>query len=419
MIPICQMTRRSLLRLLAGIGLTRAAAADPPPAPAALRLVVEEGFQRLDERYWSPELSIWLDRPGHPLRAWFEGKVNPPWWSCANAVETLADLMSATGTRRWVARLEELHRRHRDNPDQAASIIPALKARGQWSARDEETRRSNPRPRHSTQPGFRDFNNEYLDDSGWWGLAWLKMHQLTGRADYLATARAIHCHMDAHRLPDGGILWNLEQQPPVTNAISNSLFLTLSARLHSATGEAAYLVAARKTRQWFDDQKLYDGTAIVDAPGHQGDYWSYNQGLWILSLLALAEAAHEPAGVDEAATFTRTLIEKAGFVQDGVLIEKLSQTGWDTALFKGVLARALGQLRHTLDRLGKHPDVSRKVAALLQTSAASLQQHSVGPTGEFGLQWQPGAQNQEWNFNTQLAGLMALTANLPAPLPGK
>ena len=416
MSPCRSLTRRAILQLLAGSSLTPMLQAD---SSANLMLAVEQGFQRLDARYWSPELTIWLDRPGNDLRAWFEGRLNPPWWSCANAVETLADFMAATGNRRWVTPLAELHRRHRDNPDHVAEIIPALKARGQWSAPDDEARRTKPRPRHSTKAGFRDFNNEYLDDSGWWGLAWLQMHHLTGGADYLATARAIQRHMDAHRLPDGGIIWNLEQQPPVTNAISNSLFLTLSARLHTFTGETAYLAAARKTRQWFDDQKLFDGTGIVDGPGHQGDYWSYNQGMWILSLLALAEAAREPARVDEAAAFTRTLLEKAGFVQDGVLIEKLSQTGWDTALFKGVLARALGQLRDTLNRLQKHPDVSRQVTALLQASAASLQQHSVGPTGEFGLQWQPGAKNQEWNFNTQLAALMALTAILPVPLTCK
>ncbi len=416
MSPCRSLTRRSILQMLAGSSLTQMVRAD---SSANLTLAVEQGFQRLDARYWSPELSIWLDRPGNDLRAWFEGRLNPPWWSCANAVETLADFMAATGNRRWIAPLAELHRYHRDNPDHVAGIIPALKARGQWSAPDAEARRTKPRPRHSTKAGFRDFNNEYLDDSGWWGLAWLQMHHLTGGADYLATARAIQRHMDAHRLRDGGIIWNLEQQPPVTNAISNSLFLTLSARLHTVTGEPAYLAAARKTRQWFDDQKLQDGTGIVDAPGHQGDYWSYNQGMWILSLLALAEAAGEPARVDEAAVFTRTLLEKAGFVQDGVLVEKLSQTGWDTALFKGVLARALGQLRDTLNRLGKHPDVSRQVTTLLQTSAASLQEHSIGPTGEFGLQWQPGAKNQEWNFNTQLAALMALTANLPVALTGR
>ena len=408
------LSRRSVLRVLAGSSLMfRAEAQVPSSDPAEILLTIERGFELLDKQYWSPELSIWLDKPGNDLRAWFDGRLNPPWWSCANAVETPADFMTATGNRRWMGPLAELHRRQHNNPDHVSGIIPALKERGQWSDRDDDARRNKPRPRHSTKAGFRDFNNEYLDDSGWWGLAWLKMHQLTGSADYLATARAIQGHMDSHRLPDGGIIWNLEHQPPVTNAISNSLFLTLSARLHTVTKVPAYLAAAQKTRQWFEDQKLYDGIGIVDGPGHKEDYWSYNQGMWILSLLSLAEAAQEPARVDEAAAFTRNLLEKGGFVQGGVLIEKLSQTGWDTALFKGVLARALGHLRTILNHSKRHPDVSAQVATLLQSSVASLRAHSLGETGEYGLQWQPHARMQEWNFNTHLAALMAMTASCP------
>ena len=139
MSPCRSLTRRSILQILAGSSLTQMVRAD---SSANLTLAVEQGFQRLDARYWSPELSIWLDRPGNDLRAWFEGRLNPPWWSCANAVETLVDFMAATGNRRWIAPLAELHRYHRDNPDHVAGIIPALKARGQWSGRDDEARRT-------------------------------------------------------------------------------------------------------------------------------------------------------------------------------------------------------------------------------------------------------------------------------------
>ena len=111
MSPCRSLTRRSILQMLAGSSLTQMVRAD---SSANLTLAVEQGFQRLDARYWSPELSIWLDRPGNDLRAWFEGRLNPPWWSCANAVETLADFMAATGNRRWIAPLAELHRYHRE-----------------------------------------------------------------------------------------------------------------------------------------------------------------------------------------------------------------------------------------------------------------------------------------------------------------
>ncbi len=406
MMPSPSFSRRSALQLLAaGLCLSRSTAAG---AELSHQKEIEAGFKLLDERFWSPELHIWLDRPGNDLRAFYEGRLNPPWWSGANAVETLADYMRLTGTKTWIKPLTELHRLHRDNPDHAPALIPLLKAKGQWSERDAKRRQEKPRARNSTKPGFRDFNNEYLDDSGWWGLAWLKMHALTGDPAFLETARAIQRHMNAHHLPDGGIIWNMENDPPVTNAITNGLFLTLSARLHSATGDAEYLDQARKTRQWFIDQKLYDGIGIVDGPGHKEDYWSYNQGMWILGLLALAEAGKEPNLIDEAAVFSRTLLEKGGFLKDGVLYEKLSQTGWDTALFKGVLARALGTLRDTLQRTGKHPGIATQLNTVLQTTAASLLKNSRNPDGLYGLQWQPGAEKQEWNFNSHLSALIAL-----------
>lgn len=408
------LSRRNVLRM----GITAPALAFlPVPAranvsPARLAEEIRKGFQLLDLLFWSPEWSIWLDRPGNDLRACYEGRLNPPWWSCANAVETLTDFMQKTGTREWLEPLKALHARHRDNPDHTGLLINALKQRGQWTDRDEQRRQARPRPRFSTKPGFRDFNNEYLDDSGWWGLAWLKFHHLTGDPAYLETALAIHRHMDTHRLPDGGIIWNLENQPPVTNAISNSLFLTLSARLHRATGKAEFLIKARQTRQWFTGQKLYDGTGIVDGPGHVGDYWSYNQGMWILSLLALSEAGQEPVLIDEAAAFTRTLLEKGGFLNQGVLMEKLSQSGWDTALFKGVLARALGHLRDTLRRENRQPDTVALLDRVLKESATSLLANPRDSQGLMGLQWQPDPEKQEFNFNTQLAGLMELTAVL-------
>lgn len=382
-----------------------------------MRLRLEKGIALLDQLYWCPELDIWLDRSGDNLRAFFDNNRNPPWWSTANGVEMLIDFMNATGGHSHDAAMAAMHRRHHLNPDHIPSVIEALKKRGQWSARDESRQKNNPRQHRSTRGGYLEFCNEYLDDSGWWGIAWLKMHQRTQEPQYLVTARAIHGHMVTHRRPDadgGGVIWNLEQEPVVTNSISNLLFLILSARLFMVTKEPSYLEATKNTEAWVRREKLYDGVGIVDGPGHQNDHWTYNQGTWAGSLAALFEATGDLAYLDECARFLTEYLDKGGAVtSDGIIREKLSTKGWDTALFKGVLANYLSQIQRLLEKTKLHTDLAARLDHVLTASAASMFNHSTGPDGQFAMQWEAGASGQEYNFNTHLAGLMLLTTRLP------
>ena len=382
-----------------------------------------DGVALLDKLYWSPALGIWLDRPGDDLRAHYEGRRNPPWWPSANAVEVLIDFMKATGGTSDDARIATLYDLQKNRPAQIARVVAELKRRGQWSDADEQTFQRRQKEAAAGKPDpagyYTDFQNEYLDDSGWWAVTWLKFYERTHDAKYLATAKSIHAHMAKNWRPDkgGGVLWCEEQDKQQVNAITNNLFLILSARLYRQTKEQAYLDWAEKTRAWIREKALYDGTGVVDAPGHRGDYWSYNQGAFIGGLCALFQATGKQEYLEDAVKVATSVLTKSGMTRpDGVIVEKLG-TGGDAALFKGVFARYLGQLRDALNDAKVHPEMAQQIERHLLASAASLLQHSIGQEGLFTAEWHEGARDRAANFNTQTSALSALAALLPAKQP--
>jgi predicted alpha-1,6-mannanase (GH76 family) len=377
------------------------------------------GFDLLNKIYWSPALNIWLDRPGDDLRAHYEGRRNPPWWSSANAIEVMIDFMNVTDRTDYDASIKAIYDIHRDHRNKVAPMVAELKRRGQWSEKDEERlqRRlkkeaETPRPANEH---YVDFRNEYLDDSGWWGITWLKMYHRTKDSKYLDTARAIHAHMAKNWRPDkgGGVVWCEDADKQKANAITNSLFLILSARLHATTKDVSYLNWAEKTLGWFREKKLYDGIAVVDAPDHERDYWTYNQGTYIGALVAMSDATGEPAYLDEAAHVANTVLTKSGVVlPSGIIVEKLGTSGWDVGMFKGVFIRYLGQLRDTLNASRRHTETAQQIDRVIQSSATSLLEHGIGDDGCYTAAWEEAGKDRSTTFNTQTSGLAALTATL-------
>jgi len=406
--------------LLLATPRTSVVAADSNGAPAAKEVIQRftEGIALLDKLYWSPALGIWLDRPGDDLRAHYEGRRNPPWWPSANAVEVLIDFMNATGSTAYDSRIATLYELQKNRTARTARVVAELKRRKQWSEADEQTFQRRRQEAAGRKPDphayYTNFQNEYLDDSGWWAVTWLKMYERTRDSKYLATAKTIHAHMAKNWRPDkgGGVLWCEDADKQRPNAITNNLFLILSARLYRQTKEQAYLDWAEKTLAWIREKALYDGTGVVDQPDHRGDYWSYNQGSFIGGLTALYQATGKPEYLDEAVNVADTVLKNSGMARpDGVIVEKLGTSG-DASLFKGIFARYLAQLRDALNAAKLHPDMVQQIDHHLRTSTASLLQHSIGANGLFTAEWHEDAKDRSTNFNTQASALAALVATL-------
>jgi hypothetical protein len=117
--------------LCAVLGLRTDAAEDS--APLGRETVVgtlKKGIAALNERYWSPTLCIWFDRPGDDLRAYYERRLNPPWWCSANGVEMLLDAAAVTGDASLEARAAALYELHKDNTSKRAPLFAELRRRG-------------------------------------------------------------------------------------------------------------------------------------------------------------------------------------------------------------------------------------------------------------------------------------------------
>lgn len=376
-----------------------------PPAE-----VVQQEVAKLDQVFWSDTIGIWLDRPGDDLRGHLEGRVNPPWWSAANAVETLVDLMDVTGTSSHDEALVRLHRINREPASRIPLALQELEKRGQTKPKNVEKHRL-----RLGRDGHTEFRNEYLDDSGWWGVAWLRAYERTKNPDFLATAKTIHAHMAANwKQEGGGVIWCREEGKQKTNSITNSLFLILSARLATLDSSTESRTWAERTHAWMLEQKLFDGKGVVDGPGHRGDYWSYNQGAYLSGLVAYAELTGNPDDAQNVAEVAAAILTRAGFVnQNGILIERLGTKGWDGCLFKGIMARHLRQTRDFLAARNLHPETVASIDRCLSESARAIVALTRGKDGLLPAEWHAGAKFLECNYNTQLSAITALVAALP------
>lgn len=55
--------------------------------------------------------------------------------------------------------------------------------------------------------GYTGFIDDYDDDEGWWGVAWLAAYDLTQNPDYLNLAISIYDDISNNKASCGGIIW--------------------------------------------------------------------------------------------------------------------------------------------------------------------------------------------------------------------
>lgn len=148
----------------------------------------------------------------------------------------------------------------------------------------------------------------WWDDYGWWGIAFLKVHRLTGESRFLQGARSCWQFMEnGGRHYDGppeskGGTWNHDPaQGGVQNVITNALFLTLSSQLYNLTPEQQFRTGALAQYQWFAYQLEHGAqyTVSIGPPAwliHQlplqpgWGFWTGDQGVLLGGLASLRQS---------------------------------------------------------------------------------------------------------------------------------
>ncbi len=234
------------------------------------------------------------------------------------------------------------------------------------------------------------FEDAYNDDTGWWGLAWLQAYTMTGDRAYLAMAEtdAGYIHRSWTGTCGGGVWWSTART--YKNAITNELFLELTAWLHnSIRGDTKYLSWATAEWDWFRHSGMINRAGVINdgltaqcANNHEPT-WSYNQGVLLAGLAQLYNATKKRELLRTAEAIGKAAIRRLTF--DGVLQEPCtgaecgSSAGGDGQSFKGIFVQDLKVLAVTAR--------TSQFAGFFRRQARSIEAYDMDCQHQLGMVW--------------------------------
>ena len=308
----------------------------------ALRNAARQGMRELlgfgDPRNplrWDPNSGLW---GGYAM--YHTSDANPDWWQSAIATWVLVRYLEATGSTD-PAYQEVLDRTFELNVSKPGSRAPL------------------------------NFANEYMDDTGWWGLAWTEAarYELNVRGDstladrYLAVAEWDANYIASAPRSCGGIVWQLGYPP---DTISNAEFAALSAELyairhvrgpfHDGREAASWLRQARWALFYLRSRRLVNPRAGTVRDGltrrclPQAGPFTYTEGEVADAFIQMGAALHNNSYFAQARKFLDyTMGPSSGMSRDLVLQEYCeplpsmchSTRQFDMSSFKGIFVQAV------------------------------------------------------------------------------
>jgi predicted alpha-1,6-mannanase (GH76 family) len=235
-----------------------------------------------------------------------------------------------------------------------------------------------------------EFLDGYYDDEGWWALAWIAAYDWTASTPYLNTANQIFADMTTgwDTTCGGGIWW--DKGHTYKNAIANELFLSVAANLakHLPTGaqQATALTWAEQEWTWFSQSGMINSQDLINdgltsaCENNRETTWTYNQGVILGGLSALAAASGNTSLLTNAQTIAlaaiSNLTDSNGILHDSC---EPNNCGGDGPQFKGIFVRNLATLYAAAPQT--------QYVTFLQKNAQSIWNNDQGPGYQYGLVW--------------------------------
>ncbi|KAI1499105.1 putative glycosyl hydrolase [Biscogniauxia marginata] len=286
-----------------------------------------------------------------------------PWWHSGLALQATLDYMQKTGSREYLTQVYHTVEIQREPLD--------------W-----------------WPEGGGDFRADSTDDTGWWALAMTTMYEVTGDSEFLDIAMTDEAYMYDYwntTTCGGGLIWNIPSRT-YHNAISNELYLELTATLHNLIpGDTHYLNRSLAEWEWFKASGMINGENLVNdgltedsACVNNGmETWTYNQGVILRGLVQLSKATGDTSLLETARQIADATVNSPTLAPGGILTEPCASADEcepNGTAFKGIFMRALATLNAALD--------DRPYAAFIQGNARSAYENSRNGSDFYGFLWQ-------------------------------
>jgi hypothetical protein len=308
---------------------------------------------------------------------------------------------------------------------------------------------------------YGNFENGYMDDTAWWGLAWAaaadyELHvvgDVTAARTYLNAAATIDRYIESQPRSCGGAGIDFAINAPTTDppdTIADTEFIALSARLaqlEDASGPlsdpgagAGFLADARSVLAWIEGHGLINvntGLVRYNLNGSCrpfGRPMTYTEGETADALVQVGRATGDPTYYSQAERFIAALANPANKLVDprnDVLAEPCELTphacngvSYNRTVFKGITTMAIADWTLATGSPTFRPFLEDQAAAVVRNAANNgdgvpgTPEHCQSPHDcQFSMFWavRPTYKYQlEENAGSQTSGLMALTAALEA-----